>query len=93
MPSLLRVPLVKAQILLREHVNHARILRSQIIHAPAPRERLRLYDTWKEHNAELLGSIFTALRYRSAYMSKVKFDDDFIALDDRRNVELVLEKI
>jgi predicted nucleotide-binding protein len=26
-------------------------------------------------------------------MSKVKFDDDFIALDDRRNVELVLEQI
>jgi hypothetical protein len=57
------------------------------------RDRFRLYHYWSDHNVELLESIFTAQRYRAAYVTKVKFENDFIELDDLRNKKLLLEQI
>src|SRR5207245_9497653 len=94
MPSPLRVPLSKAQELLRTRIDRGAMLHKQISSVRmSQRERLRNYDSWKEHNTGLLETIFTVLRYRAAYVNKVKYESDFIELDDRRNVELMLEQI
>jgi len=94
MPSLLRVPLSKAQEFLRTRIDRGAMLHKQISNVRmSQRERLRNYDSWKEHNFGLLATIFTVPRYRAAYASKVKYEGDFIELDDRRNVELMLEQI
>src|SRR5580704_14277522 len=94
MPSPLRVPLPNAQELLGDRVDRGAMLHKQISSVPmSQRERLRNYNYWKLHNAELLETVFVASRYKAEYMSKIKYDHDFIELEDRRNVELMLEQI
>ena len=95
MPSPLRVPLPNAQELLGDRVDRGAMLHKQISSVPmSQRERLRNYNYWKLHNAELLETVFVASRYKAEYMSKVKYDHDFLfELEDRRNVELMLEQI
>jgi hypothetical protein len=94
MPSPLRVPLPKAQELLGDRIDRGVGLHKQISSAPmSQRERLRNYNYWKLHNAELLETVFVVSRYKAEYMGKIKYDHDFIELDDRHNVKLMLEQI
>jgi hypothetical protein len=71
MASLLRVPLPKAQDLLRDRIDYGSdILQNLAIKANESRY-IPLYQTWHEYNIELLRGMFSGSRYESEYRRRV----------------------
>jgi hypothetical protein len=94
MPSPLRVSLSKAQELLGERLDRGAMIYQSISSGHVTqRDRWRHYNRWKMHNAELLGTIVADTRYRTSYLNNTEEDHDFFELEDKRNVDLMLEQI